>query len=325
VDVGAAGGVEELWLKLANEKLADCYGFEPFEENFLRLQPSEQIQYFPIAISDRTTKLPFFGRTTVGSLEGPPIDHADYETTIVQADTLDRLVETNLLPEIDSLKIDVEGHELSVLKGAQSALTKDVLYLKVEFSFYNSFTKIYDALAPLGFCLFSFATNSSLAGNLSGGDVLFVREADSILANHRLTDKQKLIMMLKLIAISAATNLFAYSYYCLRRLSEARICDASLTDELLSHFHEFSYLPALIPKSRVRKLLAAILFSGTTLFSGFMTEKSTPKPNRLVPSRRLWIKNHYLPLAKASAPRYWNKVYESARDSLARNHKREPM
>jgi len=312
IDVGAAGGIEKFWSELAVDKFSDCYGFEPFPDNFSQLKPSNNIQYFPIAISDQTATLPFYGRTTVGSLEGPPGGNRSYETITVETDTLDRLVEINFLPEIDSLKIDVEGHELSVLRGAESALTSSVLYLKTEFSFSSSFAKINDMLLPLGFCLFNFAANYCLSGNLGGGDVLYIRKVDSILMNDCLTDQQKSSMTLKLIAITASANLFPYSYYCLRRLSEAHICDPSVTDELISHFHKFSYLPALIPKSRIGKIIASVLFSATAFFSGFMAGKSAPKPNRLVPSRRFWIRNNNLPLINKGSKDYWEKIYKSA-------------
>jgi len=312
IDVGAAGGIEKLWSELATNSFSDCYGFEPFPDNFSQLIPSKNIHYFPIAISDQTATLPFHGFTTVGSLDRRPAGNRNYQTISVKTDTLDRLVEIGCLPEIDSLKIDVEGHEISVLRGAESALASNVLYLKTEFSFSESFTKINDILLPLGFCLFNFSASYSRCGNISGGDALYIRNVDSILIDHCLTDQQKSLMTLKLIAISASANQFPYTYYCLRRLSEAHICDSSVTDELISHFHEFFYVPALIPKSRIRKIIASILFSATVLFSGWMSEKSSPKPNRLLPNSRFWIRNFNLPLINKSSKNYWETIYKSA-------------
>jgi len=42
--------------------------------------------------------------------------------TIVKVTTLDRFVETNKIPRVDFIKMDVEGHELKVLEGAHETI-----------------------------------------------------------------------------------------------------------------------------------------------------------------------------------------------------------
>ena len=54
--------------------------------------------------------------------------------SIVETRTLDDLVRETALPRIDLLKIDVEGHELEVLKGAKNAIERFLPTIVIEYS-----------------------------------------------------------------------------------------------------------------------------------------------------------------------------------------------
>ena len=53
-------------------------------------------------------------------------------------------------------------------------------------------------------CLFNFSASYSRCGNISGGDALYIRNVDTILIDSCLSDQQKSLMALKLVAISAS-------------------------------------------------------------------------------------------------------------------------
>lgn len=99
------------------------------------------IEVIPIAVSEKPGILPFYRCVfdEVSTLETPDKDseyllfkskvllvHIDemYKAVDVDTTTLDQLISKLNLAKIDILKIDVEGHEASVLKGATLALAK---------------------------------------------------------------------------------------------------------------------------------------------------------------------------------------------------------
>jgi FkbM family methyltransferase len=133
VDVGAHIGRYAL---VAARKASLVVAVEPNPSNFSILQENVALNGFdnvislPFAVSDKKGRSGLFvsldGDTAISSLEpkwserlnrtsgGKPLD--------VQCETLDRIVSDLNLTVIDWLKIDVEGHEVLVLKGAESAL-----------------------------------------------------------------------------------------------------------------------------------------------------------------------------------------------------------
>src|SRR5258708_1156157 len=59
-------------------------------------------------------------------------------------DTIDNFCKINNISNIDFLKIDVEGHELSVLKGAQYMLTnKHIKIIQFEFNSHNVYSRVF--------------------------------------------------------------------------------------------------------------------------------------------------------------------------------------
>jgi len=62
----------------------------------------------------------------------------------VQVRTIDRFCETEKIQRIDFLKIDVEGHELSVLRGAERMLTSGAIsMIQFEFGPANIYSRTY--------------------------------------------------------------------------------------------------------------------------------------------------------------------------------------
>jgi len=128
VDVGANIGYMSLLMAAFAGPGAKVWAFEPHPGIHERLRENVQLNRYggrivpsPIAISDspggRPLYLPagFQSNHGLGSLERAGETHIDVVT-----DTLDNLFAGT---GIDVLKIDVEGHELSVLRGAERLLS----------------------------------------------------------------------------------------------------------------------------------------------------------------------------------------------------------
>ncbi|HEX9965280.1 MAG TPA: FkbM family methyltransferase [Allosphingosinicella sp.] len=132
-DVGAHTGLWSIPLAMTVGPGGAVYAFEPEPATYSALQRNIELNSlgnvtsFPIALSDRTgaatlnvrgdTELHSFYETTV-----EPFDNARRETIAVTVDRLDLMLgKKNLVPPT-FMKIDVEGAELEVLKGAEGII-----------------------------------------------------------------------------------------------------------------------------------------------------------------------------------------------------------
>lgn len=135
------------------------FSFEPQQRMFGILQGVAQhvknITPINIAFSDsvkdRTLQIPLQGTgryTPAASFE--QLSGQKLEGEVVHVDTLDNFVAKNDITKLDFIKCDTEGHELSVLRGAQKTLTilRPLLYVEVKESTRNS---LFDFLKKTGY------------------------------------------------------------------------------------------------------------------------------------------------------------------------------
>lgn len=139
-DVGANRGqyLESLIRAFGNK--ADIYSFEPSSACFKELERYRAKGVFPqqLALSDQPVEL-----TLHFDAEGSVFASVhDQDETVIQknlsrhetikATTIDDFCRENKISQIDFLKIDVEGHELNVLKGAARMIPK-IRFIQFEF------------------------------------------------------------------------------------------------------------------------------------------------------------------------------------------------
>jgi len=154
-DVGANVGnyAKEL---LAAYPVAKGYLFEPHPVTFEKLNNDCSLgsfKKFNIALGDTNDRLKFYDRSD--SVEGST--HASiYREVIagihsqspieieVEVKTLDSFCSENNITKIDFLKIDTEGHELAVLKGARNLITNsNIKIIQFEFNEMNVISRTY--------------------------------------------------------------------------------------------------------------------------------------------------------------------------------------
>lgn len=132
VDVGVQGGIHPRWSALGSA--LSVYGFDPLEEaiaSLVRLNLPNH-EYHAIALGDEDGErdffvpevLPassFFPRETEQDQARMAIDSSSWrriQTRRVPIRRLDTLMSNGVVPRGDFLKIDCEGFEPAVLKGA---------------------------------------------------------------------------------------------------------------------------------------------------------------------------------------------------------------
>jgi len=194
-DVGACiGEVVSKYRKLFPR--ASIYPFEPFPDSFRIIQEKfkdcDLVKPRQIAFSERAGRASFFVNPdkSCNSLFSPESNKTKYVfgiegaiTTIdVNLMTIDQFCKNESIPEINILKLDVEGAELMVLRGAIEMLSRHligIIYTEIMFvPHYKGgalFHDLCEFLADFGYTLFNFYEIKSAAnGQLRWGNAIFV-------------------------------------------------------------------------------------------------------------------------------------------------------
>jgi FkbM family methyltransferase len=183
-DVGAASGPEERWRCLHG--LVQFLTFEPVPRSHSASQPADQTN-FPVALSSRK------GQGILRLTRDPdaatlyPVNRAAIEafpvadglevlgTEKIDVDTLDNCLAAAPQLRPDFLKVDVEGADLDVLRGAGAALESAVFGVRVEVSFLERhegaplFGETDAFLRDRGFQLFHLSREQWIRRNLVHG------------------------------------------------------------------------------------------------------------------------------------------------------------
>lgn len=194
-DVGAyTGTITEKYKKLFPK--ATIYCFEPFQASFKKLQEHykacDRIKTFRMAVGDRTGKRTFYLNSDLScnSLLRPLSSRERYsnsnsevvDTTKVDVITLEDFCRKESISRINILKLDVEGSELSVLKGASELLKQevvDLIYTEVMFvAHYEEGVQFFELsryLFDYGYTIFNlYDLKRSENGQIRWGNAVFV-------------------------------------------------------------------------------------------------------------------------------------------------------
>ncbi len=152
VDAGARGGLKRNWA--AAKPHLRTIGFEPDAREYARLMERPEASdalLFDVALSNQPGRIRLYvardrGLTSIFEpdrrfLDGFP--EADRFATVsveeVAADTLDNLLRSRNIDDVDFVKADTQGSELLVLQGAEHVLVSSAVGVEVE----AEFTPIY--------------------------------------------------------------------------------------------------------------------------------------------------------------------------------------
>lgn len=150
LDIGANVG---MWSKLALQvnPNAKIFSFEPQRKSFAKLKEITGISAYNVGCGSTHTKLTLYDRAdtplqTHSSFCKGVIDHLNKGMIQEKCDiiTMDWFIQEHKLPKIDLMKIDVEGFELEVLKGAINSLKKGLISaIQFEFNAMNVFQRVF--------------------------------------------------------------------------------------------------------------------------------------------------------------------------------------
>lgn len=185
IDIGARGGAEDHW-DYYNDQVT-ILGFEPDPKECLRLNKrwkNSNKVFYPVALSNNAGTRDFFITKYLASSgfykpdpkfwsRFPDGKHLAVRKKIsIKTTTLDIFSKTERLTSIDFIKLDVEGAELDILKGAVYCLkTAFGLSLEIEFSQVHEKQPVFNAVDAfvnkLGFKLYDLQINRIARNTLS--------------------------------------------------------------------------------------------------------------------------------------------------------------
>lgn len=150
-DVGANIGFFTLTMATANENVK-VYAFEPLPSTFYRLRQNVIFNYHlknitinNIAVTDKKDKIKInqFSGLHHGYSSISQLNRNDFTSFDVSSISIDEFISENEINKIDLIKIDVEGAEELVLKGALYTISKFspsiILEMNEETAFKNNF------------------------------------------------------------------------------------------------------------------------------------------------------------------------------------------
>ena len=159
IDVGASWGLYTFLLQRCTNVVV---AFEPNPEKaeYLSRIFKKGVTIYPIALSDRSGKSELIVPLAASALA--TIEAANPLSAATDADIIRIKVPLSRLSEFELqnvgfIKVDVEGHELSVLSGAHDLLTRDnpILFIEIERRHNpDNFTRVFDLLFGLGYKAF---------------------------------------------------------------------------------------------------------------------------------------------------------------------------
>jgi FkbM family methyltransferase len=192
LDIGANKGVYSYWLSRAVGSTGKVFAFEPQPElavHLARLKSAFQlqnVQFISKALSETSGQVAL-SRDFCGAGHASLVPKKKRrETVTIQMTTVDDFVRENNIKDVAFMKIDVEGHELSALKGSIGLLKRSRPILLLECFAENAKDgKLFSFLQELGYDGFYFTSDGiSPFSKLSGKDSNYLFGPKDFIASH---------------------------------------------------------------------------------------------------------------------------------------------
>jgi FkbM family methyltransferase len=304
VDVGASGGVDLRWHNFTTFFKGVLFEPDPREYDRLKHSGRNDLIILNAALLDSVSEIDFHlcRKQQVSSVYLPNFnilnrfyDRERFEvlkTIRLKTDTLDNQLRNNGILEIDFIKIDTQGSELSVLKGSTDSL-KNAIGLEVEVEFVDLyekqplFSEVDSFVRKFGFELFDIKryywkrNNSKSFGSRKGqlvcGDALYFRSPEEVLIMNDIT-QEKLIRSICVYLVYGYTDLAQTLFDIARKEGKLSADIHNSIRLIIAKFTEVNLIPNFKGKGRIQKVIQGIanIFSIKGPYAG--TDESLGNP-----------------------------------------------
>lgn len=276
-DIGARGGIHELFRQYSDVVKIRVYAFEPEKSACEELEKEYcdrgNIIVINKAVSERSGQEKFFVMGGASSLLVRP--NVSCEAVTVECVSLDEFVKDqgNLPPNF--IKIDTEGAELKGFKGASQVLQDNILGIYCEISFWKGhagrcyFREIDEYLSDRGFILFDLTVNRAQGSGIGGkkgkvrtGDVLYLKKFDlhyREMQENNVENSFIKAQLFKLIMICCRYYYLDYAYELVRFGYSKELLDKSEFEILDNKISCITDLSQLIPNFPGKKYLSFVV------------------------------------------------------------------
>jgi len=287
-DVGAAGGIDARWEPF--RELVRVVGFEPSKEQFSKLKPSAHELWINTALAGSSGSRPIYLTKYWSNISLLPPNSAVIKelafgdgheitgTAQVDCQTLAEVATEHDL-QLDVLKVDTQGTELEILRGA-APLLPSLVAVEAEVEFVPLYTEQplfadvdrelrshgFD-LQDLGNILYlkprAFPTTGGPKGRIISADVLYIRAPSSAPDLCRTHGETKIAALLVTYLAYGYPELCRSALASLREAGMSQPWHVALDDAAASIRHPsqtLSWLPGLSTLARGGRLLWRLLY-----------------------------------------------------------------